>query len=105
MRGITFLPVDIEKSWSTRFTIEDGSIRLPLVAVASLGDAAALSVVQARAEQPFSSIQDLRDRTRLTRSHIDILRDTGSLAVYLKRISCRCSSFWAPCKPYQPVVY
>ena len=80
MRGITFLPVDIEKSWATRFTIEDGSIRLPLVAVASLGDAAALSVVQARAEQPFSSIQDLRDRTRLTRSHIDILRDTGSLA-------------------------
>ena len=80
MRGITFLPVDIVRSCATRFAIEDGSVRLPLVSVASLGDAAALSVVQAREERPFSSIQDLRDRTRLTRSHIDTLRDTGALA-------------------------
>ena len=80
MRGITFLPVDIVRSCATRFAIEDGSVRLPLVSVASLGDAAALSVVYAREERPFSSIQDLRDRTRLTRSHIDTLRDTGALA-------------------------
>ena len=51
-----------------------------LASVASLGDTAARSVVQAREERPFSSIQDLRDRTRLTRSHIDTLRDTGALA-------------------------
>ena len=80
MRGITFLPVDIAKSCATIFTIEKGSIRLPLVSVASLSDTAARSVVQAREERPFSSIQDLRDRTRLTRSHIDILRETGALA-------------------------
>ena len=80
MRGITFLPVDIAKSCAARFAIENGSIRLPLVSVASLGDTAARSVVQAREERPFSSIQDLRDRTRLTRSHIDTLRDTGALA-------------------------
>jgi len=80
MRGIAFLPVDIAKSCATVFTIEHGSIRLPLVSVASLGDTAARSVAQAREERPFSSIQDLRDRTRLTRSHIDILRETGALA-------------------------
>jgi DNA polymerase-3 subunit alpha (Gram-positive type) len=80
MRGITFLPVDIAKSCATIFTIEKGSIRLPLVSVASLGDTAARSVVSAREERPFSSIQDLRDRTRLTRSHIDTLREIGALA-------------------------
>jgi DNA polymerase-3 subunit alpha (Gram-positive type) len=80
MRGVSFLPVDIAKSSATSFTIENGSIRLPLASVASLGDTAASSVVQAREERPFSSIQDLRDRTRLTRSHVDTLRDIGALA-------------------------
>jgi len=80
MRGTRFLPVDIARSCAARFAIEDESIRLPLISVASLGGTAARSVVQAREVRPFSSIQDLRDRTRLTRSHIDTLREIGALA-------------------------
>ncbi len=79
MRGVAFLPVDIVRSCAAQFAIEEGSLRLPLVSVPSLGDAAAASVVQAREERRFSSILDLRERTRLTRSHIDTLRDTGAL--------------------------
>ncbi len=79
MRGVAFLPVDIVRSSAAEFTMEEGLLRLPLVSVPSLGEAAASSVVRARKERPFSSILDLRDRTRLTRAHIETLREAGAL--------------------------
>ncbi|MEA4882155.1 MAG: PolC-type DNA polymerase III [Clostridia bacterium] len=77
LRGVEFLPVSIGSSEATRFSVEDGALRIPLVTVSSLGEAAAASVIDARCERPFSSIADVRGRTRLTRSHIDALREMG----------------------------
>jgi DNA polymerase-3 subunit alpha (Gram-positive type) len=79
LRGIGILPVDIVRSEARAFAVEGPAIRTPLAAVPGLGVAAAESVVEARQERAFTSKQDLRDRTRLTRSQVDALAEMGAI--------------------------
>ncbi len=73
-RKIRFLPVDIEKSESYAFVPENGAIRMPFSALPGLGENAALNIIQARNEEKFFSVDDLRIRAKLTKSVIEILR-------------------------------
>ena len=79
MRGFEFLPVDIRKSSANSFDIEDGKLRIPLSRVQGLGDRAAESIVKARNEEPFVSVDDLKRRTSVSSSIVDVLRDMGAL--------------------------
>ncbi len=79
LRGIKFSTVDILKSDTAKFMLEPDTIRLPLVSIPGLGEAAASSVVEARKERGFSSIQDLSERTKLTKTHVEFLRGLGAL--------------------------
>lgn len=74
-RGIRFLPVDIEKSSATVYEVEDGNIRIPFVAVDSLGESIALDIVERRQEQPFTSKKDVLNRTRLTQKLYDVFEE------------------------------
>ena len=78
-RGITFLPVDLEKSSDFEYLPENGKIRLPFSAFAGIGENAAASIISARSEEPFFSVEDLRTRAGLTKSVIEILRRNGAL--------------------------
>ena len=73
-RGIRFLPIDIEKSESYVFVPENGAIRMPFSALSGLGDNAADNIVNARNEEKFFSVEDLRIRAKLTKSVIEVLR-------------------------------
>ncbi len=73
-RKIRFLPIDIEKSHSYAFLPENGAIRMPFSALAGLGENAAQNIIQAREEERFFSVDDLRIRAKLTKSVIEILR-------------------------------
>ena len=73
-RKIRFLPVDIEKSDSYAFLPENGAIRMPFSALPGLGENAALNIINARNEERFFSVEDLRTRAKLTKSVIEILR-------------------------------
>ncbi|MBE6545968.1 MAG: PolC-type DNA polymerase III [Ruminococcaceae bacterium] len=73
-RGIRFLSVDIEKSHSYAFVPENGAIRMPFSALPGLGENAAHNIIEAREEEPFFSVDDLRIRAKLTKSVIEILR-------------------------------
>ncbi len=73
-RGIRFLPVDITKSDSRAFLPENGAIRMPFSALAGVGDNAAESIVRARAEEPFFSVEDLQIRAGLNKSVVETLR-------------------------------
>ncbi len=78
-RGMKFLPINIQKSEASAFVPEDGKIRMPFSALAGLGDNAAANIVAARNEEPFFSVEDLQIRAKLTKSVVDVLRNSGAL--------------------------
>ena len=79
-RGISFLPIDIYKSDATKFQITPDGIRPPLNALQGLGNTAAQNIVEARNRGEFLSIEDLRNRGKVSKTVIEILQQNGCLA-------------------------
>jgi DNA polymerase III subunit alpha, Gram-positive type len=78
-RGIEVLPVDLYKSEAKKFIVEDQKIRLPFMSLAGIGEAAAKSLAEARKKGKILSIQDLRERTNVSKSVIETLAAAGVL--------------------------
>jgi DNA polymerase-3 subunit alpha (Gram-positive type) len=79
LRGVRFLPVDIYNSEPRVVAIEGGALRMPFVSIPGLGVSAGESIVSARRERPFTSLEDLRSRTKLTKTLIDLMCSMGVL--------------------------
>lgn len=77
-RGVRFLPVDVYKSDVERFLIEGDGLRCPLASIQGVGDAAARSLAEAR-ERPFTSIEDLQRRSKVSKTVVEALRAHGAL--------------------------
>ena len=73
-RGFEFLPMDLYKSHSTKFLVEDDKIRPPLNSIPGLGTVAAEGIVKARQEGKFMSIDDLKIRSKIGNSVTDVLK-------------------------------
>ena len=73
-RGVVFLNVDLHKSDATAFLPEDGKIRMPFNSLSGLGDTAAAKIIEARDKYDIYSIEDLRERTGISKTVIEILR-------------------------------
>ena len=76
-RGYTIKPIDLYASKATEFTIDPHdpkAIIPPFTTMDALGENVALSIVSARENQPFLSIEDLKSRTQLSTSLIEKLR-------------------------------
>jgi len=81
LRGVEFLPVDLYKSHSYKFIMEDGKIRLPFTAIAGLGEAAAESMYKAAdPKDPYISCDDLQSRTGITKAVLQSLQELGVVA-------------------------
>jgi DNA polymerase-3 subunit alpha (Gram-positive type) len=78
-RGFGFMPVDLYKSDAREFLIVGEKLLPPLSALQGLGGNAAGSIVEAKKERPFISVEDLQERARISRAIIDILREHGCL--------------------------
>ena len=78
-RGIEFLQVDLYKSEVSKFLIENGKIRLPFITISSLGGVVAEGIVNSRKNGEFISIYDLKERTKLNKASIEVLRNSGVL--------------------------
>ncbi len=80
-RGFEFLPVDIYKSHSNKFKIEDGKLRPPLSSIAGLGGIAADGIYQAAKEQggEFMCIDDLQLKAKIGKSVVELLTKFGCL--------------------------
>ena len=73
-RGVVFMNVDLNKSDATAFLPEDGKIRMPFNSLPGLGDTAALKIIEARQKYDLFSVEELRLRTGISKSVIEILR-------------------------------
>ncbi len=79
-RGLNFLPIDLEKSHSYKFLPTPNGILPPLNAIAGLGTNAAKSIVDARDEAPFASVEDFAKRAKVTKTIVEIMRGRGMFA-------------------------
>ncbi|MCI8999409.1 MAG: PolC-type DNA polymerase III [Clostridia bacterium] len=78
-RGFQFLPIDLYHSHSKNFLIEEDKIRPPLTSIAGLGGVAADSIVEARKDGKFMSIDDLKIRSKAGKAVIEMLANAGCL--------------------------
>lgn len=78
-RGFHFLPADLYKSDISRFIPEgEKGLRVPFTGLGGLGESAAQGIVEARSI-PFISVEDLKNRARVSSAVIDLLREHGAL--------------------------
>ncbi len=73
-RGVKFMSVDLERSDATAFLPEDGRIRMPFNSLPGLGETAAQKIVEVRDRQRINSIEELRLKTGVSKTVIEILR-------------------------------
>ena len=76
-RGFEFLPIDIYKSKATKFQIVDGKLLPPFSTIEGMGDKAAEAVEKAAAQGPYLSLDDFRQRTKVSKTVIDFMADLG----------------------------
>lgn len=78
-RGIEVLPVDIYKSDSKMFIVEDGKIRLPFSSLPGVGEAAAISLAETGKNVTYLSIEDMQIKTKVTKAVIETLKQAQVL--------------------------
>ncbi len=79
LRGFSFRKVDLYQSDATKFLIVEEGLLPPLAALQGVGDNAAINIAAARKGHVFSSIEDLRNRSRVSKTVIEVLRQHGCL--------------------------
>lgn len=78
-RGFEFLPLDLFSAQAHMFQIVDGKLMPALDSIEGLGDKAAEAVVEAAKDGPFLSKDDFRQRTKVSKTVIDLMGDLGIL--------------------------
>lgn len=73
-RGLTFTPIDLYKSDAVNFLPCEEGIIPPLNALVGMGENAAKSIQEARENGPFKTIEDLKQRTSITRTTIELMQ-------------------------------
>lgn len=78
-RNIKFLDVDLYKSHSTKFLVEEDGIRPPLNSIPGLGEVAADGVYKTVHEDTFECIDELQAKSHAGKVVMELLRNFGCL--------------------------
>ncbi|RRD92528.1 PolC-type DNA polymerase III [Clostridiales bacterium COT073_COT-073] len=78
-RGFEFHKIDIYQADASHFKIIDGKIMPSFSSISGMGEKAALSIVEARKDSEFLSIEDLIARTKLSKTLVELLKTNGIL--------------------------
>ena len=76
-RGYVVWTIDLYKAQASRFQIIDGKLMPALSTIDGLGEKAAEAVVEAAKDGPFLSKDDFRQRTKVSKTVIDLMGDLG----------------------------
>jgi DNA polymerase-3 subunit alpha (Gram-positive type) len=80
LRGFKLYSIDLYKSDPIRFQVLEDGLLPPLSALQGLGDNAAKNIAEAREQREFLSIDDLRNRSHISKTIVEMLRGHGCLA-------------------------
>ncbi len=78
-RGFEFWPLDIYRAHASRFQILDGKLMPSLSTIEGMARKAAEQLQAAAKDGPFLSKDDLRQRSKISKSLIDLMGDLGLL--------------------------
>ena len=76
-RGFEFLPIDLYRAKAKMFQIIDGKLMPSLASIEGMGDKAAEAVEEASKDGPYLSLDDFRQRTKVSKTVIDLMHDLG----------------------------
>jgi DNA polymerase-3 subunit alpha (Gram-positive type) len=79
-RGFEFLPIDLYKAKARYFQVIDGKIMPSISSIEGMGEKAADAVVEAAKDGPFLSRDDFRQRTKVSKTVIDLMVDLNLLS-------------------------
>lgn len=78
-RGFKFCPIDLYRSDAKNFLPTEEGLLPPFSSLQGLGVNAAQSIVEGRKDGEFNTLEELKERTSLGRSLIDLLKENGVL--------------------------
>jgi DNA polymerase-3 subunit alpha (Gram-positive type) len=78
-RGFEFMPIDVYRAKPHHFQIIDGKLMPSFNSIEGLGDSAAVAIAEAAKDGPFLSKDDFRDRTKVSKTVVDLMADLGLL--------------------------
>lgn len=76
-RGYEFINVDLRYSQARRFSIKDGKLLPPFLAIDSLGEKVADIIVEEREKKFFTSIKDIQRRCKVSQTILDTMISMG----------------------------
>jgi DNA polymerase-3 subunit alpha (Gram-positive type) len=79
LRGFKFINVDLYKSDAVKFFITEEGLLPPLNSLEGVGIQAAKTIAQERENGKFLSVEDFRNRTKVSKTVIEILKQYGCL--------------------------
>lgn len=77
-RGFSFWPLDIKRSDASKFCIEGTALIPPFRVIPGLGETVAKSIIEAREQYDFLSVEDFHKRTKVSKTIVELLQSWGS---------------------------
>ncbi|MDL2248494.1 PolC-type DNA polymerase III, partial [Tyzzerella sp. OttesenSCG-928-J15] len=79
-RGLKFVPLDMYKANSTKFIVTEEGLMPPLCSIQGLGETVANNIISARKDGEFFTVDDFRQRTKATKTVIELLKKNDVLS-------------------------
>ena len=76
-RGFEFMPIDLYRAKAKMFQIIDGKLMPSFASIEGMGDKAAEAVEEAGKDGPYLSLDDFRQRTKVSKTVIDLMQELG----------------------------
>ena len=76
-RGFEFVPVDLYKAISKMYQMVEGKLMPSFACFVGIGDKAAVGVDEGVKDGPYLSLDDFRQRTKVSKTVIDLMSELG----------------------------